>query len=324
VLAPAPCLQPQPDHPENGAWDSVRHGWRLLFGSFSNLGCSLEFHSFTAPAHLRWDTSFHPDSFELCLNLRGSGCLRSGKAEVAVEPGAMVLYRPGSGGLNAWRLHGEDHCFLTLEVRPDFLTHEIRPHLPVLSRKVRETLDRCSKASWIGEPRRFTLAQENWVSRLVAPPVAAPAQPLWYQGQVLAMIADFFAEPAEERFCDRQKRLVKERVARAREIIEQRFVEGPTLDELARAVGVSPFYLSRMFSAEVGQSIPQYLRRLRMERAAELLRAGSHNVTEAAFAVGYASLGHFSKSFCEVIGCCPALYPHAKNIVSDGNSGKGR
>ena len=51
-----------------------------------------------------------------------------------------------------------------------------------------------------------------------------------------------------------------------------------------------------------------------MEKAATLLQAGSHNVTEAAFAVGYSSLGHFSKNFCEVMGCCPTLYPQARNL----------
>jgi AraC-like DNA-binding protein len=193
----------------------------------------------------------------------------------------------------------------------------------MLSREVRQTVEGRSRASWVGAPRRLTLAQESWVSHLADPPVPPPAQPLWYHGQVLAMIADFFAEPAEERFCDRQKRLNKERVARAREILDRRFDQPPALEELARSVGVSPFYLSRMFSAETGHSIPQYLRRLRMEHAATLLRAGTHNVTEAAFAVGYASLGHFSKSFCEVIGCCPALYPQAKSLA-DRTRGPGR
>ena len=42
-----------------------------------------------------------------------------------------------------------------------------------------------------------------------------------------------------------------------------------------------------------------------MERAAELLRTGRYNVTEAATEVGYSSLSHFSKAFCETIGCCP-------------------
>ena len=46
-----------------------------------------------------------------------------------------------------------------------------------------------------------------------------------------------------------------------------------------------------------------------MERAAELLEAGRHNVTEAALEVGYNSLSHFSAAFHETFGCCPGLYP---------------
>ena len=61
-------------------------------------------------------------------------------------------------------------------------------------------------------------------------------------------------------------------------------------------------------------TIPQFLRQARMQRAAEMLAAGTHNVTEAAFAVGYSSLGHFSKTFCEVMGCCPTLYPQARAL----------
>ena len=56
-------------------------------------------------------------------------------------------------------------------------------------------------------------------------------------------------------------------------------------------------------------TIPQYLRQLRMERAAELLRSGKFNVTEAALEVGYSSLSHFSQAFHETFGCCPGLYP---------------
>lgn len=51
------------------------------------------------------------------------------------------------------------------------------------------------------------------------------------------------------------------------------------------------------------------LRKLRTERAAELLQSGRYNVTEAALKVGYSSLSHFSQTFCQTMGCCPALYP---------------
>jgi AraC-like DNA-binding protein len=100
-----------------------------------------------------------------------------------------------------------------------------------------------------------------------------------------------------------------------RSILRGRLENPPSLEELGRDVGVSPFYLSRIFSQEMSMTIPQYLRRIRVQRVAELLREGRHNVTEAAFAVGYSSLGHFSKSFCKVIGCCPTLYPQARNLI---------
>jgi AraC-like DNA-binding protein len=71
--------------------------------------------------------------------------------------------------------------------------------------------------------------------------------------------------------------------------------------------------LSRTFSQELGMTIPQYLRQLRMERAAELLRSGKFNVTEAALEVGYNSMSHFSQAFCQTMGCCPNLYPLLKS-----------
>jgi AraC-like DNA-binding protein len=129
-------------------------------------------------------------------------------------------------------------------------------------------------------------------------------------------MAHFLFTPKDpELFCMRQKRVARDRVARTKELLARDLAQPPTLEMLGREVGCSPFYLSRSFSREVGLTIPQYLRKLRMERAAELLRMGRHNVTEAATEVGYSSLSHFSKAFCETIGCCPVLYPMAKNVI---------
>ena len=85
----------------------------------------------------------------------------------------------------------------------------------------------------------------------------------------------------------------------------------PTLEQLGREAGCSPFYLSRTFSKETGQTIPQYLRQLRLDRAASLLKQGQMNVTEVALEVGYNSLSHFSQAFHQQFGCCPGLYPVA-------------
>jgi AraC-like DNA-binding protein len=166
--------------------------------------------------------------------------------------------------------------------------------------------------------RLMSIEQRNVIASLAEPPVAKAAQILWYQSKALELMAHFLFAPKDpEFFCMRQKRVARERVGRVKEILARDLVNPPTLEILGQEVGCSPFYLSRIFSREVGLTIPQYLRNLRMERAAELLRTGRYNVTEAAIEVGYSSLSHFSKAFCETIGCCPVLYPAAKNVILD-------
>jgi AraC-like DNA-binding protein len=61
---------------------------------------------------------------------------------------------------------------------------------------------------------------------------------------------------------------------------------------------------------------------VRLERAAHLLRSGRCNVTEAAMAVGYTSLSHFSKAFWETFGCCPGLYGNARLAAAQAGANR--
>ena len=133
---------------------------------------------------------------------------------------------------------------------------------------------------------------------------------MWFHSKALEVASRIFFRPAEgDLFCTRTQRIGRERVERVRSILQERMAEAPTLEQLGRLVGCSPFYLSRLFSESTGTTIQQYLRQIRLERAGELLRTGRCNVTEAALEVGYNSLSHFSTAFREMFGCCPGLYP---------------
>jgi len=309
-------LPPQPARPERGAWDSVRSGWRQVYGSFEQLGVSVETLDFRADRELDWGRSFHPDSVELCLNVTGRAEVTQAQKATEFRPNTAAAYAVADEPLQGTRAAGEAHRFVTIEFSREYLSR----HLAGAESKVDPVVQRSvfgSRAqSAVGAPRLLTDAHRSLARGFMEPPVPPGALPLWYQSKVLEAVSVFlFAGEKQELFCARQKRLGNDRVERVREILRARMEEPPGLEELGREVGVSPFYLSRIFSQETGMTIPQYLRRIRMERAAELLREGRHNVTEAAFAVGYSSLGHFSKSFCEVIGCCPTLYPQARNLA---------
>jgi len=303
-------------HPEWGAWDAVRPGWKQLYGSFERIGVSLETHDFTTRERFDWGRSFHAESVELCLNLSGLGEVRRGRREVVLGGNAVGLYAVADESLEATRRAGEQHRFVTVEFSREFITRQLENSAAHVEPTLRKAVLGRRAQSAVAEARPLTTAQQALVARLAKPPVTPAALPLWYQSKVLELIAEFCFSPEQEMFCARQKRVARERTERVCEILRTRLEKPPSLEELGREVGVSQFHLSRIFSEEVRMTIPQFVRRIRMERAAELLREGRHNVTETAFAVGYSSLGHFSKSFCEVIGCCPTLYPHARNLIA--------
>src|SRR5207245_1491386 len=218
--------------------------------------------------------------------------------------------------LPASRRANDHHQFVTLEFSRKHLQKQRVQNESDLDPGIRRVIFGGKDESVVAPARPMSIQQRSVVAGLAEPPVAKAAQILWYQSKALELMAHFLFAPKDpEFFCMRQKRVARERVERAKELLARDLANPPTLEALGQEVGCSPFYLSRIFSREVGLTIPQYLRNLRMERAAELLRTGRYNVTEAATEVGYSSLSHFSKAFCETIGCCPVLYPAAKNVI---------
>jgi AraC-like DNA-binding protein len=303
--------------PEQGAWSSVHPGWRQLYGDFERMGVNLEWHDFQTDEPLDWGRSFHPRSIEFCLNLEGHGAVgRTGRSHMDYLPGNSGYYAIANEPLTARRQARDRHQFVTLEFSRSHLQEQLRGCEGDLDPAMRDLIYPAIERSAVGQPRPMSADQRNLVTTLVHPPVPKAAQILWYQSKALELMAHFLFEPKDpELFCMRQKKVARDRVERTKELLARDLADPPTLEALGQEVGCSPFYLSRIFSREVGLTIPQYLRNLRMERAAELLRSGRYNVTEAATEVGYSSLSHFSKAFCETIGCCPVLYPAAKHIV---------
>jgi AraC family transcriptional regulator len=306
-------------HSEQAAWRAVAPGWQQLYGDFDRLGVSVEWHDFHTVQSLDWGRSFHPHSLEFCLNLEGRGAVGTkGNARSDYLPGNSGYYAIADKPLPASRQAHDHHQFVTLEFSRAHLQKQFVLNEADLEPEIRRVIFDDKEESVVAPVRPMSIQQRAVVASLAEPPVAKAAQVLWYQSKALELMAHFLFAPKDpEFFCMRQKRVARERVERVKELLARDLVNPPTLEMLGQEVGCSQFYLSRIFSREAGLTIPQYLRNLRMERAAELLRSGRYNVTEAATEVGYSSLSHFSKAFCETIGCCPVLYPAAKNVILD-------
>jgi AraC-like DNA-binding protein len=274
------------------------------------LGFSFEWHDFSEARQIDWARSFHPGSVELCLNLSGTGIIEAGEHQVKVQPRTLAFYYQGKPPLVATRAAGEHHQFITVEYSREFLEKHFGSEAKNLHELIRNVVRDEAQSSQIVPAERLSTALSQLIESLRHPPVFAPAQSVWFQCKALELAAQLFFHSSEgELFCTRQQRAARERVERVQAILRENLCTPPPLEELGKLVGCSPFYLSRLFSQEVGQTIQQYLRQIRMERAAELLRTGKCNVTEAALEVGYNSLSHFSSTFHQTFGCCPGLFP---------------
>jgi AraC-like DNA-binding protein len=292
------------------AWRAVGAGWRQLHGSFQEIGVSFEWHDFLNLEPLDWGKSFHPGSLEVCFNLAGSADVVCGSERAEFLPMTVGFYFRGAGAIEASRHPKEQHRFITVEFSRKFLKQHLQNQKDSLHPLVKEAVVKERALSGVTPAVRLSNRQQELVSSLHQPPVMLAAQPLWYQSRALELMAEFFfRQPKEELFCLRQKRVARERVDRVIKFLQDKLAEPPSLDEIGRVAGCSSFYLSRTFSVEMGMTIPQYLRQLRMERAAELLLTGKFNVTEVAMEVGYSSPSHFSTAFHQTFGCCPGLYP---------------
>lgn len=296
---------------EASAWSRVGNGWRQIFGSFDRAGFSFEWHDFELESELDWARSFHPESVELCLNIVGDARIRSPQSECTMNAGSTAFYCCASDALRATRAPSQRHKFVTIEFSFAFLRQHLASHGSSLHGAIAPILTGKAVTDSVSSAGRLGSRQQQLLQALREPPVFAGAQPLWYQTKALELAAEFFFQPPDgnELFCHRQKRIASERTDKVIALLRRDLANPPSLEDIGRAVGCSPFYLSRTFSGETGKTIPQYLRQLRMERAAELLRTGKCNVTEAALQVGYSSLSHFSTAFHETFGCCPGLYP---------------
>jgi AraC-like DNA-binding protein len=123
---------------------------------------------------------------------------------------------------------------------------------------------------------------------------------IWTLAQLINRYADgHFAE----------QRLGRERkaVRQVRRYIDECFAQGLSLTQLADQVSLSPYYLLRVFRAEVGMPPYAYLESVRIRQAQRLIEAGKP-LAEVAVEVGFSSQSHLTRRFKRIIGVTPGQY----------------
>jgi AraC-like DNA-binding protein len=97
-------------------------------------------------------------------------------------------------------------------------------------------------------------------------------------------------------------------ITRAKEYIAAHQTEDLSLTQVARAVNTSTFYFCKLFRRVTGLNFTDYVSRVRIEKARNLLLNRNLRISEIAYEVGFQSLTHFNRVFKRILGVSPTRY----------------
>lgn len=256
------------------------------------------------------------DYYECFVALSGKGDFLSGNDRFLFEPGDIVLVDP-------LKIHGvmrmeAAHTALVML----FPLHLVAPAGAAVEQGFLAPWDQRStgalpllKAGHAAAP-----AVHSAIHRLVATwfeQTAAPDRWLKLKFHFLEMLFHLrqaFADRAATTGTLPDREVREERLRRSLDYVSLHAHETVSQPEAARAAGMSTSRFRAFFKETTGWGFAQYVRELRVERAAKLLRDTQDSVAEIAHMTGFADQSHLLRCFKAKYGQAPLAYRHRHHV----------
>lgn len=101
-------------------------------------------------------------------------------------------------------------------------------------------------------------------------------------------------------------------VRKAIKMISENTGKRLTVQQIADATGYDRSHLHRLFKAEIGIGIHEYISAVRMNAAKGMLKDGTHSIADIASLLGFSSQSHFCRAFSEAVGVTPKEFRDGK------------
>jgi AraC-like DNA-binding protein len=238
-----------------------------------------------------------------------SGALRARSGEIiAKAPEALLYVSPGSSREGYYIVSGEPLRMIVLHCRPQLLTDVLglnakdipsplsslfAPDRPTTRRRLTPSPEVIQVARRIMESRhRLSLALRDRYLKTLSVELLL---------QVLGTLERRTLVQPDASISSRDAT----RIYQARDYLAQHYVDPPSIMELARRIGLNRTKLKEGFRRILGFTIYDYILRLRLERAAEMLVTGDYDIAQVAYAVGYEYPANFTAAFKRHFGRLP-------------------
>ncbi|OWR29792.1 hypothetical protein CDO73_11900, partial [Saccharibacillus sp. O23] len=122
------------------------------------------------------------------------------------------------------------------------------------------------------------------------------------------LLLERFLRLAEDKIAEHEGQSGDPNMKKLLAYIEEHYAEPLSLTGLGRHFHFNPSYLSSYFATHNKEGFSEYLNRIRVTKAEELLRTGELSISEISGRVGYSDPGYFTKVFRKQTGFSPSQY----------------
>ena len=263
------------------------------------------------------------DFIELHFRLSGRLSLypqQEGGETVDVDKGSLLIWRQPLGMDIMERFPADEReCSATIYLRPSALERYFGNYATDLAPDVATGLARRGSGLFFLRmacyPKLIDLARELWSLDFAHRRglVRGEALVMTILCEVMSMLEDAHGDSTTVcRLSDMDVRCLR----KARECIRRQYTPPPTIDDIAREVGLSATKLKSGFKALFGKSISQYANDLRMQRARELLRKFDIPILLVAETLGYGYQNSFTVAFRRYFNVLPKDYRSDPSILN--------
>ncbi|PCE64077.1 helix-turn-helix transcriptional regulator [Sediminicola luteus] len=162
------------------------------------------------------------------------------------------------------------------------------------------------KAPYVEGPRFYmTPEMERIVESIFGNHYTGKTKMMFFRSQVTALLSHFFGQLA---LAQESKAISKysTQLQRAKEILVANLENPPSLNQLAQEIGLNTTKLKKEFKDVFGVPVFKFLQNERLDTAHTLIQNHGMSIQEAAWQVGYDSLGSFSNAFSKKFGYRPS------------------
>lgn len=146
---------------------------------------------------------------------------------------------------------------------------------------------------------------QTLVDQFFTIPYTGKAKMLFFKSHVVALLSHYFGQLALQQTTTIPEH-ERKKLQLAKSILAENLEAPPSLNELARQIGLNTFKLKKNFKEVFGVPVFKYVQQIRLEKAHQLIKTEKLSVQEVAWDVGYESISSFSNAFVKHYGYRPS------------------